>query len=94
MRPDPSLQPTVIVLDRDSVEIPDDPLLALRAAGVAQGFQSLPPGRQNFIIRRLDVAVKPETRDRRIQEVVRAAPQRRENPSEQPWAIVQPRSAA
>lgn len=74
----------VIVLDRDSVEIPDDLLLVLRAEGVAQAFQSLPPGKQNFIIRRIDEAAKPETRDRRIQEAVLAALQRREKLSEQP----------
>ena len=71
------------VLDRDRVEIPDDLLAALRAEGVAQAFQLLPPGKQNFIIRRIDDAAKPETRERRIQEGVLAALQRREKLSEQ-----------
>ncbi|MFT4241015.1 MAG: YdeI/OmpD-associated family protein [Acidovorax sp.] len=68
----------ITVLDRDRVEIPDDLLRALHAEGVAHAFQSLPPGKQNFIIRRIDEAAKPETRERRIQEAVLAAHQRRE----------------
>jgi Domain of unknown function (DUF1905)/Bacteriocin-protection, YdeI or OmpD-Associated len=70
------------VLDRDSVEIPDDLMIALRAEGLTQAFQSLPPGKQNFIIRRIDEAAKPDTRARRIQEGVLAAHQRREKLSE------------
>jgi hypothetical protein len=72
----------VTVLDRNSVEIPEDLLIALRAEGVTQAFQSLPQGKQNFIIRRIDEAAKPETRARRIQEGVLAAFQRRERMSE------------
>lgn len=64
------------VLDRNRVEIPEDLLRALRADDVAQVFQSLPAGQQNFIIRRIDEAARPETRERRIQEAVRAALQR------------------
>ncbi|MCY1547901.1 Bacteriocin-protection, YdeI or OmpD-Associated [compost metagenome] len=63
------------VLDRDRVEVPDDLLHALRAEGVAQAFQSMPPGKQNFIIRRIDEASRPATRERRIQEGVLAAHQ-------------------
>jgi len=77
-----SIRLRLTVLDRDSVEIPDDLLRALRAEGVAQAFQSLPPGKQNFIIRRIDEAAKPETRVRRIQEGVLAALQRREQLSD------------
>ncbi|MDP5240076.1 YdeI/OmpD-associated family protein [Uliginosibacterium sp. 31-16] len=73
----------VTVLDRDSVEIPDDLLFALRSEGVEKAFQSLPPGKQNFIIRRLNEAARPETRERRIQEGVLAALQRREKLSDQ-----------
>ena len=68
----------ITVLDRANVEIPDDLARALRAEGVEEAFQSLPPGKQNFIIRRIDEAAKPETRERRIQEGVVAAHQRRE----------------
>ena len=66
------------VLDRADVTIPTDLMKALRAEGVADAFKSLPPGKQNFIIRRIDDAAKPETRDKRIQEAVEAAHGRRE----------------
>ncbi len=68
----------ITVLDRADVAIPDDLMRALMAEGVAQAFQSLPPGKQNFIIRRIDDAAKPQTRAKRIQEGVEAAHERRE----------------
>ena len=61
------------VLDRADVDIPQDLMAALRAEGVAQAFSSLPPGKQNYIIRRIDAAARPETRARRIEEAVAAA---------------------
>jgi hypothetical protein len=66
------------VLDRADVTIPTDLMKALRADGVADDFRSLPPGKQNFIIRRIDDAAKPETRDKRIQDALEAAHRRRE----------------
>jgi hypothetical protein len=60
----------ITVLDRADVTYPSDLLAALRAAGATSGFKALPPGRQNFIIRRIDEAVKPETRRKRIQDAV------------------------
>jgi hypothetical protein len=75
----------ITVLDRADVTISRDVMSALVAAGVAEAFKSLPPGKQNFIIRRIDEAVKPETRDKRIQEAVEAAHRIREkriDPSE------------
>lgn len=68
----------ITVLDRDDVPIPDDLMRALQAEGVAEAFQSLPPGKQNFIIRRIDDAARAETRARRIQDGVVAAHLRRE----------------
>ncbi len=68
----------VTVLDRADVTIPEDLMRMLRAEGATEAFKSLPPGKQNFLIRRLDDAAKPETRDKRIQEIVEAAHQRRE----------------
>jgi hypothetical protein len=68
----------ITVLDRADVTISEDLMSALRAEGVAEDFKSLPPGKQNFIIRRIDDAAKPETRDKRIQEAVEAAHQARE----------------
>jgi Domain of unknown function (DUF1905)/Bacteriocin-protection, YdeI or OmpD-Associated len=63
----------ITVLDRANVVIPEDLMCALVADGVADAFKSLPPGKQNFIIRRIDEAAKPATRNKRIQESVRAA---------------------
>jgi uncharacterized protein YdeI (YjbR/CyaY-like superfamily) len=60
------------------LEIPEDLMSALKAEGVAEAFNSLPPGKQNFTIRQIDAAVKPETRERRLQEAVKAAHQARE----------------
>jgi hypothetical protein len=72
----------ITVLDRADVTIPKDLMSALRAAGVTEHFKSLPPGKQNFIIRRIDDAAKPETRDKRIQEAVEAAHRGREKASD------------
>jgi hypothetical protein len=58
------------VLDGSAVTYPDDLLAALRAQGATREFKALPPGRQNFIIRRIEEAVKAETRQKRIQEAV------------------------
>jgi hypothetical protein len=61
------------VLDRAAVEIPEDLLSALNAEGMTKAFNSLPPGRQNFIIRRIHEAVKSQTRDKRVREALVAA---------------------
>jgi len=66
------------VLDRADVTYPKDLLSALKSERVTEDFKSLPPGEQNFILRRIDDAVKPETREKRIQEGVEAAHRRRE----------------
>ena len=68
----------VTVLDRAEVAIPENLMSALRAVGAMEAFKSLPPGKQNFMIRRIDDAAKPATRRKRIQEVMEAAHQRRE----------------
>jgi hypothetical protein len=60
----------ITVLDRSAVTYPADLLAALRAAGATKNFQALPPGRQNFIIRRIDEAAKPETRQKRILDAI------------------------
>lgn len=61
----------ITVLDRADVTYPADLVAALRAAGATKDFKALTPGRQNFIIRRIDEAVKPETRQKRIQDAVK-----------------------
>lgn len=65
------------VLDRADVTYPKDLLAALRAEAATQDFKSLPPGRQNFILRRIDEAAKPETRLKRIKEAVAEAQRRK-----------------
>ena len=65
------------VLDRADISIPEDLMNTLRAEGVTEVFALLPPGKQNFMIRRIAEAAKPETRTKRIQEVVDAALQRK-----------------
>ena len=62
----------ITVLDRAIVTIPDDLASALHAVGAAQAFKRLPPGKQNFMIRRIDEAAKSQTRQRRVQEAVEA----------------------
>jgi uncharacterized protein YdeI (YjbR/CyaY-like superfamily) len=66
------------VLDRADVIYPKDLLAALKAEDVSEDFKSLPPGEQNFILRRIDAAAKPETREKRIQEAIESAYRRRE----------------
>jgi hypothetical protein len=66
------------VIDRATVEIPEDLMSALKAERVSDAFKSLPPGKQNFIVRRIDDAVKLETRQKRVQEALVAAHQARE----------------
>ncbi len=68
----------ITVLDRADVTIPKDLMSALVAEGAKKDFESLPPGKQNFIVRRIDEAAKPETRAKRIQEAVEAAHRRGE----------------
>jgi hypothetical protein len=63
----------ITVLDRAAVTYPADLLSALRAVGATRDFNALPPGRRNFIVRRIDEAVKPETRQKRIRDAVKEA---------------------
>jgi hypothetical protein len=69
------VQVRITILDRADVNLPEDLASALETAGAAQDFKSLPPGTQNFIIRRIDDAAKPQTRSKRIREAVEAAHQ-------------------
>jgi hypothetical protein len=63
----------ITVLDRATVACPADLLSALQANGAASNFEALPPGRRAFIIRRIEEAVKPETRQKRIGDAVTEA---------------------
>lgn len=66
------------VLDRAATVIPDDLMRALDAEGLLEAFQSLTPGKQSFIIRKIDEAARPPTREKRIQDAVAAAHEKRE----------------
>ncbi|MFN0099565.1 MAG: DUF1905 domain-containing protein [Gemmatimonadaceae bacterium] len=66
------------ILDRAAAEIPDDLVSALKADGIVEAFKQLPPGKRSFLIRRIDEAVKPATREKRVEEAVLAAHQARE----------------
>ncbi|MDP9033944.1 MAG: YdeI/OmpD-associated family protein [Myxococcota bacterium] len=59
------------VLDREDVTYPADLVSALRVAAITSAFNALTPGRRNFLIRRIDEAVKPETRRKRVEEAVK-----------------------
>ena len=63
----------ITVLDRAQVDIPEDLMNALRAEKAEESFKSLPPGKQNFMVRCINEAVKPQTREKRIQEALAAA---------------------
>ena len=63
------------VLDRARVAMPDDLMRALAAEDMTAAFTSLPPGKQQYLIRRIDEAVKAPTREKRIQEAIGAAQQ-------------------
>ncbi len=67
----------ISVVDRAAVTYPKDLLDALRAQAATDDFKSLPRGRQLFILRRIDEAVKPQTRQKRIQDAVAESKRRR-----------------
>lgn len=69
----------ITVRDRSAeIAIPKDLMSALRAEGVLEDFKAIPDGQKSFMLRKLDEAAKPETREKRIQAAVEAAHQRRE----------------
>ena len=55
----------------EDLEVPDDLRKALGAAGVRK-FQALTPGRQKEHLRMLVTAKRPETRAKRLAEIVEA----------------------
>ena len=62
----------ITVLDRADVTYPKDVLAALRTAKATTDFKALAPGKQNFLLRRIEEAAKSETRAKRIQEAIDA----------------------
>jgi hypothetical protein len=61
----------ITVLDRADVTYPDDLLSALPTEEALSDLEAMPPGRRNFMIRRIEEAVKPETRRKRIDDAVK-----------------------
>ena len=70
----------ITVLDRAQVDIPEDLINALRAEKAEESFKSLPPGKQTFMVRCINEVVKPQTREKRIQEALHPC-EVRPNPS-------------
>lgn len=69
----------ITVLDRSAeVSIPKDLVSALRAEGVMEYFKALPIGKRRYIIRWIDEAAKPQTRERRVRAAVETACRKRE----------------
>lgn len=68
----------VTVLDRADVAIPDDLADALRAEDLAADFEGITPGRKNYIVRRINDAAMPQTREKRVREAVEEAHRARE----------------
>jgi translation initiation factor IF-1 len=68
----------ITVLDPSSIAIPKDLEKALRAERVLEHFEALTPGKRRYAIRLIDQAARPETREKRIQDAVELAHQKRE----------------
>jgi hypothetical protein len=69
----------ITVRDRTAeVSIPKDLASALRAEGVSEYFEALPLGKKSYLLRLIDEAAKPQTREKRIQDAVEAAHEKRE----------------
>lgn len=64
----------ITVRDRsEELDIPPDVAKALRAEGALKSFESLPPGQRSFLLRKIEEAAKPETREKRIGEAIETA---------------------
>lgn len=66
------------VVDPADNKYPADLVKALKSTGLLAIFKQIPPGQQNFILRKIEEVSKPETRQKRIQEAVKAAKLRKE----------------
>jgi hypothetical protein len=73
------VQVQITVRDRsEETSLPKDLMSALRAEKVLEHFEALPIGKRSYLLRWIEQAAKPETRDKRIQAAVEAAHQKRE----------------
>jgi hypothetical protein len=71
----------ITVLDRGDIKIPADLSAALRSSKAAARFDALTAGKKNYMIRRIDVAAKPETRAKRVREAVEETCRAKERPT-------------
>ena len=79
------VQVQITVRDRSAeISIPKDLVSALRAEGVEEDFEALPIGKKRYLLRLIDEATKPQTRDKRIQAAVAVAHRKREQRSDRP----------
>lgn len=69
----------ITVRDRfTEVSIPHDVVKALKVECVFEDFNSIPLGERSFLLRKIDEAARPETREKRIQTAIEAAYRRKE----------------
>lgn len=65
------------VRDRSKeIAVPADVLAAARARDLLAAFDAVPVGQKSFMLRRIQEAVKPETREKRIQDALDEAEER------------------
>ncbi len=68
----------VTVRDQSTeISIPKDLMTALRAEGALASFKALPLGKKSYILRLIDEAARPKTRDKRIRDAVVVAKQKK-----------------
>lgn len=65
-----------VVLDPDGVDVPDELVELLETECMIDAFMDIPPGKRNYLIRRIQEAVKPATREKRIREALDVAIER------------------
>jgi hypothetical protein len=64
----------ITVRDREAENtLPKDLEKALKSKGALSAFRAFPPGKKGFMLRKIEEAVRPETREKRIQDLVKAA---------------------
>ena len=64
----------ITVRDRNTeIAIPKDLMKVLRAEGVVDDFKALPIGKKSYLLRWIDQAAKPETREKRLRAAAKAA---------------------
>ncbi len=63
----------IVIQDRANVDLPDDLVKALKAENALKEFNSLTPGKKNYMVRRINEVARPETRKKRIKEAIELA---------------------